>query len=170
MPHATNNGIRIHYEVEGQGPPLMLHCGFLQDLQRWYQAGYVDALRDDYRLILIDPRGHGASDKPHDVESYALPNYVADAVAVLEDAGVSKAHYFGYSMGAGIGFAAGVFSPECFTSLILGGGRPYFREPRHVTMPTARASRVAPAGNGRVRRGDRAALRPAATRRASADT
>ena len=72
MPYADNDGIRIHYQVEGEGPPLVLQHGFSESVVDWYEVGYVDALRSDYRLILIDARGHGASDKPHDTDSYAV--------------------------------------------------------------------------------------------------
>ena len=70
MAYVENDGVRIHYRVEGEGPPLFLHMGFSVDLTGWYEWGYVDALKDDYRLILIDPRGHGKSDKPHDPAAY----------------------------------------------------------------------------------------------------
>jgi pimeloyl-ACP methyl ester carboxylesterase len=66
MPYATNQSIRIHYHVAGEGPPLVLQHGFTQSMQRWYQAGYVEALQSAYQRILIDARGHGDSAKPHD--------------------------------------------------------------------------------------------------------
>jgi pimeloyl-ACP methyl ester carboxylesterase len=66
MPYATNDGVCIHYQEEGSGPPLVLLHGFTLSLEHWRDSGYVTALRDDSRLILMDPRGHGASDKPHD--------------------------------------------------------------------------------------------------------
>jgi pimeloyl-ACP methyl ester carboxylesterase len=140
MPQATNNGIRIHYEVEGQGPPLLLHTGFMGSIQRWYYTGYAEALRDDYRLIILDPRGQGESDKPHDVDAYALETVVADIVAVLDAEGVDRAHFMGFSMGGVIGFGAGVFAPERFLSLIISGASPYFREPGALVflMPTVR--------------------------------
>ena len=62
MPYATNQGVRIHYQVEGDGPPLVLQHGFFWSVEGWYRVGYVDTLRTSYRLILIDARGHGASD------------------------------------------------------------------------------------------------------------
>ena len=65
MPYANNHGIRLHYQVEGAGPPLVLQHGFSDSLESWYEMGYVTPLKQDYRLILIDARGHGASDKPH---------------------------------------------------------------------------------------------------------
>src|SRR5437763_14786365 len=72
MPYADNGNIRIHYQVEGEGPALVLQHGFTESVTDWYEAGYVEALRRDYRLILIDARGHGASDKPRDPDAYVL--------------------------------------------------------------------------------------------------
>jgi pimeloyl-ACP methyl ester carboxylesterase len=72
--YVENDGVRIHYQVEGKGLPLFLHMGFSVDLTGWYEWGYVDALKDDYRVILIDPRGHGKSDKPHDPAASSRPS------------------------------------------------------------------------------------------------
>ena len=72
MPYATNDGIRIHYEAEGDGPPLVLQHGFAWKVKSWAMAGYVDALKARYRLIRVDARGHGDSDKPHDPAAYSL--------------------------------------------------------------------------------------------------
>jgi pimeloyl-ACP methyl ester carboxylesterase len=136
MPFVSNAGIRIHYQVEGDGPPLFLHAGFLTILERWYETGYVEALKDDYQLILIDPRGQGRSDKPHEPEAYDLPRFVDDIVAVLDELSLERVHFWGYSMGGQIGFAAGVFAPDRFHSLILGGSDPYFEDPATVVLPT----------------------------------
>ncbi len=72
MPYAENNGVRIHYQVEWEDPPLVLQHGFRSSLKTWYDYGYVDTLQQDYRLLLLDARGHGASDKPHEPAAYAL--------------------------------------------------------------------------------------------------
>jgi len=125
MPHANNNGVRIHYEVEGKGPPLVLIHGLEGSLESFRDYGYVEALKDKYQLILIDVRGHGASDKPHDPEAYRVKTVVADVVAVLNYLKVDKAHFFGYSMGGWIGFAIAKYAPERFYSLIIGGSHPY---------------------------------------------
>ena len=85
MPYADNNGVRIHYHVGGEGPPLVLHHGLAGDLETWRAFGYVDSLNTDYLLILMDARGHGASDKPHDPEAYAMEHRVGDVVTVLDD-------------------------------------------------------------------------------------
>ena len=64
MPFATNNGLRIHYQIEGSGPPLVLQHGFTGSINGWRRYGYVEALAGDYRVVLVDARGHGQSDKP----------------------------------------------------------------------------------------------------------
>ena len=125
MPYANNKGIHIHYETEGKGPPLVLQHWSVATLENWVDYGYVSALKNDYQLILLDARGHGASDKPHTPEAYALDKRVGDIVAVLDELGISKAHYFGYSMGGWIGFGLACYAPERFRSLILGGAAPY---------------------------------------------
>ena len=129
MPYVNNQGVRIHYEVEGGGPPLMLVGGIGLGLEFWQQAGYVEPLKNDYQLILIDTRGHGGSDKPHDPEAYKLALLVSDVVAVLDDLSVSKAHYLGYSLGGGIGYAIAKYAPERFHSLVIGGMHPWLEDP-----------------------------------------
>jgi pimeloyl-ACP methyl ester carboxylesterase len=83
MPYTDNRGVRVHYRIEGAGPPLVLQHGFTQSVEDWYECGYVDALSRDYRLILVDARGHGGSDKPHDSSTYPLEKRVSDVVAVM---------------------------------------------------------------------------------------
>jgi pimeloyl-ACP methyl ester carboxylesterase len=125
MPYANNQGIRIYYQSEGKGAPLVLHHWSFATLESWYDYGYVSALKNDYHLILLDARGHGASDKPHAPEYYGLEQRVGDIVAVLDDLGVAQAHFFGYSMGGWIGFGIARHAPERFRSLIIGGQHPY---------------------------------------------
>jgi pimeloyl-ACP methyl ester carboxylesterase len=125
MPYADNAGIRIHYQIDGTGPPLVLQHGFTRRLQRWADFGYVAALRPKYRLILIDARGHGDSDKPHDEASYAMDRRVADVTAVLDAVGVEKAHYWGYSMGGAIGFGMAEHAPSRVDALVIGASHPF---------------------------------------------
>lgn len=125
MPYANNQGVRIHYEVEGKGPSLVLLHGCEGSLQTFHDYGYVEALKDRYQLTLIDIRGHGDSDKPHNSEAYNIKTLVADVVAVLDHLKVNKAHFLGYSFGGGIGFGIAKYAPERFHSLIIGGAHPY---------------------------------------------
>jgi pimeloyl-ACP methyl ester carboxylesterase len=93
--------VKIYYEVEGEGPLLMLAHGGLGSLNDWRQTGYVGALRGEYHLILFDARGHGRSDRPP-VASLGL--MADDVIAVIDALGAARTHYWGYSMGAAVGF------------------------------------------------------------------
>jgi pimeloyl-ACP methyl ester carboxylesterase len=138
MPYANNRGVRIHYKVEGAGPPLVLQHGFTDSLESWYERGYVAALKGDHQLVLIDARGHGTSDKPHDTAAYAMQHHAADVAAVLKALSIPKAYFFGYSigysMGGDIGYALAKYAPTLGTAFIIGGSSPYklnreFQEP-----------------------------------------
>jgi pimeloyl-ACP methyl ester carboxylesterase len=125
MPYANNRGVHIYYEVEGQGPPLVLAHGMGSgaDLNAWRNTGYTDGLKNDYQLILFDFRGHGRSDKPDSAAAFAA-NADDDIVTVLDAVGIETAHYFGYSMGASAGFRQAVCHADRFNSFILGGMTP----------------------------------------------
>lgn len=129
MPYAKNGDIKIYYEVEGEGSPLVLHHGLTGFLESWRELGYVDALRNDYRLILMDARGHGKSDKPHNPEDYTMEHRVGDVTAILDDLDIGKAHFFGYSYGGRIGFELAKLAPERVRSLIIGGAGPRRGDP-----------------------------------------
>ena len=138
MPFATSpDGVRVHYELDGEGPALVLQHGTGGSLEMWKGRGFVERLRDHYQLVLVDSRGHGESDRPRDRASYALPHRAADLVAILDDAGIERAHYWGYSMGGWIGYGMLRHEPERFDCAILGGfgpvSDPYFgNDPREM--------------------------------------
>ena len=95
----TSRGFDIHYTVDGVGPPLVLIAGTLCAAQHWRDFGYVDALAPNWRVITIDPLGHGASDAPRDADSYEAAGVTSDLVAVLDAEGVDSATVWGYSRG-----------------------------------------------------------------------
>ena len=130
MPYATNDGCRLWYEIEGSGPPLLLHIGFAGWLENWADVGYVAALRDAYQLVLLDPRGQGRSDGSHDAAAYAPRHRVGDVLAVLDAEGIERTHFWGYSMGGHVGYALGQLIPDRISSLILGGASPFGGYPR----------------------------------------
>ncbi len=124
MPYVSHGDIRIHYRVEGTGPPLLIVPGFSDSVESWYEYGYVKSLSADYRLILVDPRGHGASDKPHDPEAYGSTMMVLDFVSVLDACHVEQAHVYGYSMGGWLALVMAKLRPGRLRSLIVGGMSP----------------------------------------------
>jgi pimeloyl-ACP methyl ester carboxylesterase len=125
MPYANNNGVKIYYEVEGEGPPLILAHPLTSSLGAWRRDGYVDALKNDYQLILFDARGHGKSDKPHNPAACYPSVLATDVISILDELKINQAHYFGYSLGSRVGFWLATHHPQRFFSYILAGMTPY---------------------------------------------
>ncbi|MFF5208451.1 alpha/beta fold hydrolase [Streptosporangium sp. NPDC000396] len=124
MPTARSNGFKISYEVFGDGPPLVLHPGMFQDGAHWAHSGYTPALTAAHTVIAIDPLGLGASDAPREIEAYALQRRVDYVTAVLDDVGVGRAAFWGYSLGAMTGYAVAAHAPERLTRLVAGAYDP----------------------------------------------
>jgi pimeloyl-ACP methyl ester carboxylesterase len=127
MPFVTApDGVRLHYEIEGEGPPLLFHLGAGCDSDLWRAAGYVEPLAKKYACILFDHRGHGKSDRPREVAANHIDRFVDDVGAVLDHLGFDSTHFWGWSNGLLVGCAAAERFPQRIRSLILGGsvGRP----------------------------------------------
>jgi pimeloyl-ACP methyl ester carboxylesterase len=123
MPFVTaRDGVRLHFEIEGDGAPLLLHLGAGCDSDLWRAAGYVATLATNYQCILFDHRGHGASDNPREVAAYHVDRFVDDIVALLDHLSIDSTHFFGWSNGLLVGSAAARRVPARFRSLILFGG------------------------------------------------
>jgi pimeloyl-ACP methyl ester carboxylesterase len=140
MPFVNNRGVRIHYETVGKGRPVVLHHGTSGSGSDWVDLGYVEALGNDCQLILIDARGHGSSDKPHEPASYDLSLRTSDVVSVLDGLDLPKADFFGYSLGGWIGFGLAEHAPERFNSFVIGGAHPFAEsmQPFRDLMATGR--------------------------------
>jgi pimeloyl-ACP methyl ester carboxylesterase len=95
MPITQRQGVALHYQVLGEGPPLLLLMGFGMDHQGWMMQ--IPDLQRDFRLILMDNRGVGRSDAPPG--PYSVREMASDAVAVLDACEVEQAHVVGLSMG-----------------------------------------------------------------------
>ena len=125
MSYAQNEDIEIFYETKGEGYPIVLQHGLTGNHEGWYgrarEINYVEILQDKYKVILVDARGHGKSEKPHAPELYAMKYMVGDIVAVLDEFNMEKADFWGYSMGGRIGLAAAKYAPTRFTVYVIGG-------------------------------------------------
>jgi 3-oxoadipate enol-lactonase len=108
----------IHYEVEGSGFPLVLHTGGSGDLRMWRMAGYTDGL-SDYRLVLVDHRGRG---KTPPADSYTAADMAGDVVEVMDSLGLDRFAFWGYSMGAFVGYELAATAPERVAALVASGG------------------------------------------------
>jgi 3-oxoadipate enol-lactonase len=117
VPYCFVDGIRIHYEVLGEGSPLVLIHANPFDRRLWmYQAAHFSTF---FRVINVDIRGYGYSDKP--TSKTSIVEMAEDVVGVLRQEGVSEAIVAGISVGGVIALQLGLDHPEIFKSLILVG-------------------------------------------------
>ena len=124
MPDVRVGDVRLHYEVAGSGEPLLMVMGLGGSSAGWAPE-LVAELSRSFRTIIYDNRGTGQSDKPD--EPYSLEMFAGDAMAVLDDLHLRRAHVFGVSMGGMIAQEIALqYSPRLQT-LTLGyttcGGR-----------------------------------------------
>lgn len=117
-----SDGVTIHYEVFGEGPPMVLVHGFAASLDgNWVRPGWIETLTPLRHVIALDCRGHGQSGKPHDANMYGMDKMAGDVVRLMDHLGVERADLMGYSMGSRISLHLMTHHAECFTSVVLGG-------------------------------------------------
>ncbi len=121
MPEVSNDGIKISYEVTGQGRPLLLLHGWTCDRSWWGETGYVDDLRRDHLLVNIDMRGHGQSDKPHQPSAYRADASVSDVLAVADAEGLDRFAMWGLSYGGWVAWMTGYAAPQRVPAFISTG-------------------------------------------------
>lgn len=125
--HFSHDGLKLAYaDVSHPGahntPVLLIH-GFASSIAvNWQQPGWFKTLGDaGYRVIAIENRGHGHSDKPRDIDAYDTLRMAADARALLDHLQIERAFIQGYSMGARISAFLASTNPERFLGMALGG-------------------------------------------------
>jgi pimeloyl-ACP methyl ester carboxylesterase len=121
MPEISNNGVRIVYDVVGQGRPLILLHGWSCDRSWWTEPGYVEDLRRDHLLINVDLRGHGASDKPHEPAAYRMHAMTGDVLAVADAEGLDRFAIWGQSLGGTVAWMTAAAVPERVPAIVTSG-------------------------------------------------
>ncbi|MDP6087282.1 MAG: alpha/beta hydrolase [Nitrospinota bacterium] len=117
MPTLEHEGVKIHFEEEGRGDPVLLIMGLGCPGRLWrYQ---VPRLAERFRVITFDNRGGGGSDKPAD--GYSIEAMADDAARLLSALGVSRAHIAGLSMGGAIAQRLAIDFPDVVRKLVLVG-------------------------------------------------
>jgi pimeloyl-ACP methyl ester carboxylesterase len=126
---ARSGDVRLAYEVRGDGPPLLLVMGLGYDRFGW--GPLPDLLAADFSVVVFDNRGVGDSDVPQG--PYSVSQMAEDAVAVLDAAGIGRAHVLGVSLGGFIAQELVLTHPERVDRLVLASTAP--GGPRMVPMP-----------------------------------
>lgn len=116
-----SNGVRISYTDEGRGEAVvLLHGLHSSGDMNWRLPGIIARLAPHYRVITLDLRGHGHSDKPHDESAYGV-QLEEDVVRLLDHLHIGRAHVVGYSMGGMIAMKLLVLHPDRVQTALLGG-------------------------------------------------
>jgi 2-succinyl-6-hydroxy-2,4-cyclohexadiene-1-carboxylate synthase len=109
--------VKLHVDVRGEGPPVLLLHGFAGSARNW--GPQARALRDRYRTIAYDARGHARSEAPPAPSAYDAAALVSDGVRILAEQGVGRAVWVGLSMGAAVALEAALRAPEAVRALVL---------------------------------------------------
>ena len=117
MPQATVNGIEINYRETGQGFPVVLIHGYTGNSRNW--ALTVPALRDSFRTISVDVRGHGLSGRPESEDAYALELMASDVYELLKALDIAECVLVGHSMGGMVSQLLVLEHPEVVRALVL---------------------------------------------------
>ncbi len=119
MPYSTNNGVRTHYEVSGEGPAMvLLHANPFDHNLFLYQIQHFSAY---FTVIATDMRGYGRSDVV--TTPFTFSDMADDVYAVCQQEGVTEAIVVGVSTGSGIALLMGLDRPDfCRAVILVGGG------------------------------------------------
>jgi len=117
MPTAVINGVKINYQLSGEGPPIILLHGFTGSHQDW--AFQLPVLSKKYRVVAMDHRGHGKSEAPSSPDDYSVSIFTHDIYGLLQHLGISKTCVMGHSMGGFMAFEFALEHPEMVTALVL---------------------------------------------------
>lgn len=123
MPALDTSGLSLHYDIAGEGPPVLLVHGFASSgLVNWIETSWTRTLAEaGYRAITIDNRGHGQSTKLYDPAAYHPGKMAEDSRALLDHLGIETAAVFGYSMGARIAAFLALAHPDRVALGVWGG-------------------------------------------------
>ena len=126
MSHLDRSGVRIYYEVHGEGPPVLLSHGYSATSRMW--ADQAAALSGGFRAITWDMRGHGRSDSPMALSAYNEALTVDDMAAILDVCGADRAVIGGLSLGGYMSLAFHLKYPERARALMLFDTGPGFKK------------------------------------------
>ena len=125
MEFLGNRSVRIAYHSEGEqdAKAVLLVHGFASNSEaNWVRAGWIAPLLEaGFRVVTVDLRGHGHSDRSRDPGFYRVENFLDDLNAVLNELAIDRVGYIGYSFGSRIGWEFAWKYPSRVAKLVLGG-------------------------------------------------
>ncbi len=133
MPRIQVNGIGLHYDERGSGPPLLMIMGYGASATLWSDA-YLDRMARSFRVLALDNRGTGGSEKRD--EPVTMGMMAADAAGLLEALGLESAHVYGVSMGGMIAQELALRHPARMQRLVLGCTHPGGRQAVQAALET----------------------------------
>ncbi|ASM74988.1 MULTISPECIES: alpha/beta fold hydrolase [Roseobacteraceae] len=171
MPKSAANGVAIHYQVDGaaESKPILLLNGVGQQMTRWTDSFAMRLTALGYRVVRMDNRDVGLSDRPADASlpdlgalirakaggaalevPYQLDDMAADAAALLADFGIEKAHVAGVSMGGMIAQLVAINHPDrvlSLTSIMSTTGNPALPRATPAAQAVLSGQRISPLSN-----------------------
>jgi 3-oxoadipate enol-lactonase len=124
MPRAKIGDLDLHYELCGQGPPLVMIMGLAGNAD-WWEPASVRLLGRTFRVIRFDNRDAGRTTGP--ATGYTIRDMAADTVGLMDHLGLEKAHILGISMGGMIAQELALNYPHRVDRLVLGCTTPGMR-------------------------------------------
>lgn len=128
MPATDLNGFSMHYDVRGDGEPLLLLHGGMGIGADWQHVFPSDP--EGYRLVIPDLRGHGRSTNPGG--AFTIRQCAADVLALLDELGLARVKAIGMSLGAKTLLHVATTAPGRVEAMVLVSATPYFPEPMRV--------------------------------------
>lgn len=131
---ATVEGMKLHYRVRGEGPPLVLLHGFTGSGEDWRHVFDLDALARRYRLIVPDLRGHGRSDNPSG--AFTVRQCATDVLALMDGLGIERFRALGLSLGGNTLLHVATRAPVRVERMVLVSSPPYYPAQARRIMAT----------------------------------
>jgi pimeloyl-ACP methyl ester carboxylesterase len=138
---ATVEGMELHYEVRGQGTPLVLLHGFTGSGADWQHVFDLDALAQRFQLIVPDLRGHGRSNNPS--STFTARQCATDVLALMDLLGLPRFHAVGMSLGGNVLLHLATRAPERVERMVLVSSTPYYpAQARHIMASLTEQTRT----------------------------
>ncbi|MDR2845676.1 MAG: alpha/beta hydrolase [Candidatus Methanoplasma sp.] len=114
MPYADLNNVRIYYETDGQGPPVVLLTGFVGDVRFWDRA--TELLSPEFTVIRLDNRGSGSTEYEG---QFTMDDLADDVTHLMDHLGIRRANIVGWSLGSNVALDFAVRYPERVETLTV---------------------------------------------------